>query len=77
MGRSHFEKALNIAKQKNLMIKVVYAKQYARLVFDRNLHDRLLQEVLNADPDVRGYVLNNTLAQREARELLDSADDYF
>lgn len=77
VGRSHFERALNISKQKNLMIKVVYAKQYARLVFDRKLHDRLLQEVLRAEPDVRGYVLNNTLAQKEARELLDSAEDYF
>ena len=77
VGRSHFERALEISQQKNLMIKVIFARQYARLVFDRKLHDRLLQEVLKAEPDARGYVLNNTLAQQEARELLDSAEDYF
>lgn len=77
VGRQHFERALKISNHKNLMIKVVYARQYARLVFDRDLHDRLLQEVLKAEPNVPGYVLGNTLAQKKARELLDSADEYF
>lgn len=77
VGRQHFERVLEISKNKNLMAKVIYAQQYARLVFDRELHDRLLTEVLKADPDVPGYVLGNTLAQQRARELLDSADEYF
>ncbi len=76
-GRKYFERALELSGNKNLMAKVVYARQYARLVFDRELHDRLLQEVLKADPDVPGYVLSNTMAQQQARELLDSAEDYF
>jgi hypothetical protein len=41
------------------------------------LHDQLLREVLEADPEQPGLTLFNTLAQDEARELLDSADDYF
>ncbi len=77
VGRQHFERALEISGQKNLMTKVVYAGQYARLAFDRDLHDRLLHEVLKADPDVPGYALSNTLAQKKAQELLDSGDDYF
>jgi hypothetical protein len=77
VGRQHFERALEISGQKNLMTKVVYASQYARMAFDRDLHDRLLHEVLGADPDVPGYALSNTLAQKKAQELLDSADDYF
>jgi len=77
VGRRHFERALEISKGKNLMVKVMYARHYARLVFDRKLHDRLLNEVLAADPDVPGYALPNTLAQKQARELLKSADDYF
>ncbi|UCD91204.1 MAG: TRAP transporter TatT component family protein [Desulfobacterales bacterium] len=77
VGRLHFERALEISGQKNLMTKVVYASQYARLAYDRNLHDRLLYEVLRADPDVPGYVLSNTLAQKKAQELLDSGNDYF
>lgn len=77
VGRKHFERAIEISGGKNLMIKVMFARQYARLVFDRELHDRLLREVSNADPDVSGYVLSNTLAQQQAKELLDSAEDYF
>ena len=77
VGRQHFERVLEISNNKNLMAKVIYARQYARLVFDRELHDRLLTEVLKAEPDVPGYALGNTLAQQKARELLDNADEYF
>ena len=77
VGRKHFDRALNISKNKNLMVKVLYARHYARLMFDRELHDRLLNEVLKAQPDVPGYALSNALAQEEARELLNSAKDYF
>jgi hypothetical protein len=56
---------------------VEYARRYARLVFDRKLHDRLLNEVLAADTEVPGFTLSNVLAQRQARELLQSAEDYF
>jgi hypothetical protein len=76
-GRRHFERALEISHGKNLMVKVMYARHYARLMFERDLHDRLLNEVLEADPDVQGYVLANTLAQKQALELLKTADDYF
>lgn len=76
-GRAHFERALALSGDKNLMIYVLYAKYYARLVFDRALHDRLLTEALNKNPDVSGYVLMNTAAQKEARALLESAEEYF
>jgi hypothetical protein len=77
VGRKHFERALEISKDKNLMVKVLYAQHYARLVFDRELHDRLLNEVLEAKTDVPGYTLSNTLAKKQARELLKSGEDYF
>jgi hypothetical protein len=77
VSRGHFERAIALSGGKNLMIKVVYARQYARALFDRELHDRLLGEVLKADPNVPGYVLSNTLARQEAQQLLDSAEDYF
>jgi hypothetical protein len=77
VGRWHFERALEISKNKNLMVKVMYAQYYARLVFDRKLHDRLLHEVLNAKTHVPGYTLINTLAQQRARELLKSGKEYF
>ena len=77
IGQHHFERALEISDNKNLMIKVVYAKQYARLVFDRDLHDQLLNEVLDAEARVPGYTLINTLAKQQAQELLADADNFF
>jgi hypothetical protein len=76
-GRAHFERADELAGGRNLMVKVLYARNYARLVFDRELHDRLLRAVLAADPQQGDYTLINTLAQEQARQLLASADEYF
>ena len=59
------------------MAKVFYAESYARMIFDRELHDRLLTEVLSADPQAPGLTLMNTIAQEQARALMESADDYF
>lgn len=76
-GQTHFERAIELSHGRNLMAKVEYARNYARLVFDKALHDRLLNEVLAADPTEPGLTLSNTLAQREARKLLATSDEYF
>ncbi|MEN8141326.1 MAG: TRAP transporter TatT component family protein [Thermodesulfobacteriota bacterium] len=76
-AKAHFERAIAIGGDMNLRAKVVYADKYGRMMFDRALHDRLLTEVLAADPKVKGFTLSNVLAQREARELLNSSPDYF
>lgn len=76
-GRAHYERALVVSGGRDLSIKVDFARYYARTLYERELHDRLLNEVLDADPVQPGYTLFNTLAQEEARELLESADDYF
>lgn len=77
VGRKHFEQALTLTNQQHLMAKVLYAKQYARLMFEQELHDRLLQEVIAADPKAEGLTLINRLAQRQAQQLLASSADYF
>ena len=77
IGRVHFERAIELSDQKNLMAKTLFAQNYARLVFDRDLHDRLLVEVIEADAAAPGFTLSNTLAQEQAQELLADADDYF
>jgi len=77
IGRAHFEKAIDISEGRYLMTKVMYADQYARLLFNRELHDELLNEVLASDPEAPGLTLINTVAQRRAQELLDTADAYF
>jgi hypothetical protein len=76
-GRAHYERAIELTRGRDLGIKVDYAVFYARTLYDRELHDRLLGEVLEADPTEPGLTLFNTLAQRDARALLASADDYF
>jgi TRAP transporter T-component len=76
-GKEYFEKAIVVTDGEDLAAKVEFARGYARLMYDRELHDRLLNEVLVADPVVPGYTLTNVLAQRDAAELLASADDYF
>lgn len=77
VGQEHFERAIALSKGKNLMAKVLYARHYARLVFDRELHDKLISQVLNADPNVPGLTLINTIAQQQAKQLAATADDYF
>lgn len=76
-ARSFYEQALDLSQQKNLLVKVYYASEYGRMVFDRDLHDRLLNEVLKAEADVPGYTLSNQLAKARAQDLLEEADEYF
>jgi len=76
-GRVYFERAIELSDGRDLMAKTLLARDYARLVFDRELHDRLCREVIDADPVEEGLTLSNTLAQEEARFLLDDSEDYF
>jgi hypothetical protein len=76
-GRAHFERAIQLSAGRDLMAKVEYARRYARITYDRELHDRLLHEVLDADAVAPGLTLSNVLAMRQAKELLASADKYF
>ena len=77
LGREHFERAIEASEGRHLMARVMFASQYARLVFDRELHDRTLREVLAANPRAEGLTLSNRVAQEQARALLDSADEHF
>jgi hypothetical protein len=76
-GRADFEKALALSGGQNQMVRVLYARHYARLVFDKDLHDKLLNEAIAADPHAPGLTLINVLAQQQARQLLESGKDYF
>jgi hypothetical protein len=77
LGRERFERAIALSGGSNLMARVLMAEHYARLVFERELHDGWLREALEADPRAPGYTLGNVLAQQRAEALLASADDYF
>jgi hypothetical protein len=77
VAREHFERALELSGGRDLSIKVEYARRYARLVFDQELHDRLLTEVLDAPVDAPRMTLFNVLAKQEAQTLLASSREYF
>jgi hypothetical protein len=74
-GKSHFEQAIQFSDGRDLIAKVEYARLYARLTYNQELHDRLLDEVLNADPVEPDLTLSNVVAQEKARKL--KQDDYF
>lgn len=76
-GREYFETAIMLSGGRDLAAKVEFARGYARLVYDRQLHDQLLTQVLAASPQQEGLTLFNVLAQEQARDLLAAADDYF
>ncbi len=76
-AREFFERAIADSDGRDLNAKVEFARGYAKLLYERELHDRLLNEVIEADPHQDGYVLTNVMAQEEAAALLAEADDYF
>ena len=77
VAKAHFERSITLSNGSDLSAKVEYARRYARMMFDRELHDRLLTEVLNSPVEVPGRTLFNVLAKQEAVELLESSQGYF
>ncbi|NKI34466.1 hypothetical protein HFP89_04725 [Wenzhouxiangella sp. XN79A] len=77
LAREQFERARRISQGRNLLIPVLMADEYARLMFDRDLFVELLEGVRDADPQQDGYVLANRIAQQRARDLLDQTSRIF
>ena len=76
-GKQYFELAIKLSEGKNLNAKVEYAAGYAKSLYNRDMHDQLLTEVLATNPVASGYTLTNMMAQEKAKLLLKSANDYF
>ena len=77
LGRSYFEASIAASEGRNLLAKTYFAKFYARMVFEQELHHQLLTEVIDADFDDPQFNLMNELAKQEARMLLADEADYF
>jgi hypothetical protein len=77
VARAHFERSLELSAGRDLSVKVEYARRYARLMYEQELHDRLLREVLAAPAEQDGYTLFNVLAKRDAEALLATSGEYF
>ena len=76
-GKRYFENAIEFSGDQNLSAKVEYALSYARPLYDRELHDKLLLEVISSDPVKKNYTLLNVIAKEQASSMLDDADEYF
>ncbi len=77
-ARAHFERAIEVSQGKFLPAYIMYAKQYALPAFDRPLYERLLKTALETPADgVPDLTLINTVAQKQADELLAEADEFF
>ncbi|MBT8082112.1 MAG: TRAP transporter TatT component family protein [Gammaproteobacteria bacterium] len=76
-AREYFEKAIEVTEGRDLSAKVEYARGYAKLLYERELHDELLNDVMASSPYHDGFTLGNVLAQEQAEALLAEADDYF
>jgi hypothetical protein len=78
MAREHFLKALDLGQGKFLMAYVYYAKYYAQKMMDRELFVSTLQKVLETPAETSpDLILANTVAKKEAKELLGHVGDYF
>jgi len=77
-AQEHFLKALDLGQGKFLMAYVYYANYYARKKMDKDLFTATLQKVLEIPADTSpDLVLLNTVAKRQAKELLSRVEEYF
>ena len=77
IAKMHFQRGLELTNNKSLLIKVEYARRYARGIFDKQLHHQLLTEVIAAEPRYEGLTLMNSWAQQQALMLLETENEYF
>jgi hypothetical protein len=77
-AQEHFVKALDFGRGKFLMAYVYYANHYARKTVDKDLFTATLQKVLETPADTSpDLVLLNTIAKKQAKELLSRVEEYF
>jgi len=79
-ARKHFERALELGQGKLLTTQVMYAKNYAKLMYEEELFFDLLNTVLDSPVDtVPELTLVNTLAREQAGDLIADAraEEYF
>ncbi len=77
-ARKHFERAMELTQNKFLIIPMMYARTVAIQTQDKDLFEKLLNQVLDAPPDILPEQrLANEIAKLKARKLLEDADDYF
>lgn len=76
-ARRYFEQAIQQTQGQHFMAKVMFAQHYSRLMYDQELHDSLLNDVIKGNPEREGLTLINLMAQKQAKTMLAESADYF
>lgn len=76
-AREYFDRALAQSEGHNLLINVLMADSYARLMFDRALYVELLETTLAADTGPPEYHLVNQIARQRAARMLAQTEAIF
>lgn len=70
-ARAHFERLQQLTGGRDLMATYMYATVYADAADDAELKQRLLRQIIAADPEQPGLVLSNVMAQQRAAAALN------
>lgn len=75
-SRKHFEQALVLSDRSFLLVQTTFAETYCRMTFNKEMHDALLEEVINFPLEqAPENTLSNQIAKRKAVALLE--EDFF
>lgn len=77
LARRYFERARSVSEGRNLLVDVMLADHYARLLFDRELFVATLEGVLESEVEAPDYRLANAVARQRASELLEQTERIF
>lgn len=77
LAREYFARARSISQGNNLLIDVMLADHYARLLFDRELFVSSLERVVASEVDAPDYRLINAIARQRAAQLLKQTERIF
>ena len=77
-AKFHFERSLELTENKFLLSYYFYAKTYAVQMQDRDLFEKLLNTIQNSPREILPEQrLANATARKQAKDLLEMADELF
>jgi tetratricopeptide (TPR) repeat protein len=77
-AKDYFEKALKLSNRKFFLTQYYYARFYAVRVQDKELFLKLIQEIIDGDPqELKDVCLINRVMQGQAVELKEMVEDLF
>ncbi|MBO8130697.1 MAG: hypothetical protein H0Z29_04145 [Candidatus Marinimicrobia bacterium] len=77
LGKEYFEKCIKLNGKDYLLPKVYMARYYAVQMMDKELFNKLLNEVINTKTNNKEYNLMNAIAKRKARLFLEKEKLFF